>query len=191
MKIYFTAAVLNKKQYGEYYERIVKAIEKDGHRVFADHILEYDVDQILDKTEEDLTKYYSRMKKRIAGCDLMVAEVSYPSTVNVGHELSIAADKGKPVLALHLKGKKPVLFWGLESEKFFVIEYDDGDLEKMVRMSVDSLKDQQDTRFNFFISPRIANYLDWIARTKRVPRAVYLRRLIQGHMEGNEEYAER
>ena len=35
------------------------------------------------------------------------------------------------------------------------------------------------------LKPKIANYLDWIARKKRTPRAVYLRRLIEEDMKAS------
>jgi hypothetical protein len=46
-----------------------------------------------------------------------------------------------------------------------------------------------DTRFNFFISPKIGNFLDWIAKKKKLPRAVYLRKLIEDDMDKNKEYS--
>jgi hypothetical protein len=52
----------------------------------------------------------------------------------------------------------------------------------------DYLSDTQDVRFNFFISPQIGNYLDWVSKNKRIPRAVYLRRLIEEDMKNNKEY---
>ena len=37
--------------------------------------------------------------KNISKADIVVVEISFPSTVNVGHELSLAMEKGKPVVA--------------------------------------------------------------------------------------------
>lgn len=190
MKIYFTAAVLNKPQYGGYYERIVKKLESMGYEVYSDHILKYDVNAIVNQPKEELASFYSEMTKMVSSSDIVVAEVSFPSTVNVGHEMSIGIDKGKPVLALSLVGKKPVLFWGMESEKFYSIEYTDRDLEGMVEMSIEALKDQQDTRFNFFISPKHQHYLDWVAKHRKIPRAVFLRNLIDEEMYQDKGYME-
>jgi len=47
---------------------------------------------------------------------------------------------------------------------------------------------QQDSRFNFFINPKLLAYLDWIARSKRLPRAVFLRKLIEDRMKQDVEY---
>ena len=187
MKIYFTSAISAMSRYGENYEKIVEVIQDLGYEVMADHILNKNLEYVLhQESPEEHESYYKKMIKRISECDLLVAEVSFPSTVHVGHELTLALEKDKPVLALHVKGKKPVLFWGITSDKFYVAEYDLRNLKHVLKDSLIYLSDQQDTRFNFFISPKIANYLDWVSKEKRVPRAVYLRRLIENDMKKNQ-----
>jgi hypothetical protein len=70
-----------------------------------------------------------------------------------------------------------------------VVRYRDiADLEREVPLMIDFVSEVQDTRFNFFVSPSIATYLDWVSKEKRVPRSVYLRRLIDQDMSGNDEY---
>jgi len=188
MKIYFNAAISSKSEYGEYYKRIVKKLQQLGHEVYAEHILDVDLVKVLSKSSGEHQRYYNNMVARITRCDLMVAEVSFPSTVNVGHELSLAVERGKPVLALHVRGKKPVLFWGLESDKFFVSEYDEHDLESVIERAMEELKNQTETRFNFFVSRDLSAYLAWISRKRRIPRAVYLRQLIWLEMKKNREF---
>ena len=62
-------------------------------------------------------------------------------------------------------------------------------VEEALKLALDYASDQMDTRFNFFISPKHGNYLDWISKNKKVPRAVYLRRLIEKDMDENKEYS--
>jgi hypothetical protein len=72
-----------------------------------------------------------------------------------------------------------------------LFEYEDlAELGKEIPMLLDFASDQQDTRFNFFISPKHQNYLDWIAKYKKVPRSVYLRELIETDMANNSEFIE-
>ena len=118
----------------------------------------------------------------------MVAEISFPSTVHVGHELTLALDYNKPVLALYEQGKRPILFWGLEEDKFAVEEYTPDNLVEVIKSSLDFLMDQVDTRFNFFISPKHQSYLDWISKERKIPRAVFLRDLIEREMDKDEEF---
>jgi nucleoside 2-deoxyribosyltransferase len=190
MKIYFTAAISSKQEYGDNYKKIVSTLKELGHDVISEQILEKEMEQLSSQTNEQREKYYQWMVKEMKKADLLVAEVSFPSTVHVGHELTLALDQEKPVLALYTKGKQPLLFWGIVSEKFYVEEYDLDSLKKILKQSIQYLAEKIDTRFNFFISPKIGNYLDWIAKKKKLPRAVYLRKLIEDDMDKNKEYSE-
>ncbi len=188
MKVYFVGAISQKQLYGDNYERIIQALTNKGYGVQYDHIMDQTEVDIVKETDDEKVNYYKKFLKWLNKADVVVAEASFPSTVHVGHEISLALEKGKPVVVLFMKGKAPVFLQGIVSDKLFVQEYTDTDLENVVVDTVEFASQQQDTRFNFFISPRIASYLDWIAKTKKTPRAVYLRDLIQKRMETDKEY---
>ena len=188
MKIYFTASITSLKDYEKEYRAIVSTMRKLGHIVIDDQVFDKEADEILSQSEKEQQKYYRTMLTKIGACDLMVAEVSFPSTVHIGHELTLGLEKGKPVIALHKKGKRPVLFWGIDSEKFYLAEYDLENLEQILEDSIEYLSEQQEVRFNFFVSPNIQQYLDWVAKYKRTPRAVYLRELLERDMKENKDW---
>ncbi|MGI5827562.1 MAG: hypothetical protein ACOX6V_00905 [Patescibacteria group bacterium] len=188
MRIYFTAAISAASQYGDNYRQIVKHLKDMGHTVVAEHILDVKLNIILEESQKESVRYYKRMQQELAKADLLVAEVSFPSTVHVGHELTLALENEKPVLALHVKGRRPVLLWGNSSEKFYVEEYDLQNLKRVLEYSIDYLSEQKDVRFNFFVSPRIADFLNSVSKKRKMPRAVYLRRLIEKDMVANKEY---
>lgn len=188
MKIYFSAAIYQEKQFGSIYKRIVDQIKKLGHTINQD-TTETSLEDALNKTDEQRVKYYKQVLSWIAGSDVVVLETSFPSTLHIGHEITLALDKGKPVVALYKKGFEPSFFLGLEHEKLLWVEYTDSDLEKSLTDSLDFALQQSDVRFNFFISPQIGIYLDWVSKNKRIPRAVYLRRLIEEDMQNSKEYS--
>jgi hypothetical protein len=98
---------------------------------------------------------------------------------------------GKPVVVFYSGDEEPHLFRSLEvtNDKLVVVRYSSlDDLDNEVPLMVDFINDTQDTRFNFFVSPSISAYLDWVSKAKRVPRSVYLRKLIDEDMEKNEDY---
>jgi len=105
MKIYFTGSLHNKDIDKEVYAKIVHLLEADGHEVRADHILKTKQGELDAQSASERSIYYEKLNKWISNADLVVGEVSYPSTINIGHEISLALDKGKPVLALYQKGK--------------------------------------------------------------------------------------
>lgn len=190
MKIYFSAAVIFNTERGKFYERIVKSLESSGHKVISYGVTGKSISKINGQTEDELVDHYKKVVKWITESDLVVVEASFPSTLHIGHEIGLALDKGKPVVILYEKGAKPFFLSGNESDKLLLTEYTDSNLEKVVEDVIDYAAEQADTRFNFFVSPSIVNYLDWVSKSKRLPRAVYLRKLIEEDMKNNTAYNE-
>lgn len=187
MKIYFTASMGGKKQYGTNYEGIVNVLKKMSYNVIADHILGITESDLIKESVQERKEHFKKVNHWIKEADIVVAEVSHPST-NVGYEISMALDNEKPVLALHVKDRVPVLLIGALSEKLALVSYDLETISDVLHEHIDELRNQMDVRFNFFIPPKIGAYLDWVAKHKKLPRAVFLRRLIEEHMRRNKEY---
>lgn len=189
MQVTFVASHSQKAIFMPYYERINKFLISKGYKVFAGKLFEkYDGDLIVN--EDERKKWYDTAIKNIKKSEIVIVEISYPSTANVGHELTYALDLGIPVVAIHKKGRDPVFLKGITNDKLTIESYNDDNLEKVLSDSLDYSASQQDARFNFFISPKIGSYLDFVSKKKRVPRAVYLRRLIEEDMKKNKQFEE-
>lgn len=187
MKVYFVGSITGKKQYLGNYRRIVEALKKQGVDV-TENTLDPSEDYVKSLSDEGKVEYYKKVLNWINAADIIIAEGSYQS-IGVGHEISLAIGKGKPVVVLHQKGTYAAHFLeGLQSDKLMVLQYDLDELEAVVKEATDYAAEQVDTRFNFFISPRHQHYLDWISRKRMVPRAVHLRNLLERDMEVNREY---
>lgn len=187
MKIYFIASLSGREEYGGNYQKIIEALRSLGHTILSEHVLKTEPGKLEEVSKKEEQQFYKQVQNWINEADVIVAEVSHPST-NVGHEISLGLSKNKPVVMLHMPDQKPILFEGLDSEKVQLIAYDPDTIDQDLKYALDFASEQQDTRFNFFISPKHQNYLDWIAKNKKIPRSVFLRRLIEQHMEENEEY---
>jgi hypothetical protein len=190
MTIYFTASIFQKDQYGLNYDNIVQLLEQLGHKVIHEHITSVSLDDKKHYSAEKRKEHYRQVIKWITEADMVVAEVSYPSTINVGHEVSIALEKSKPVLGLYTKEKESTFFEGIQSDKFLYEEYDDQNLKEVLKSAIQYAQDQSDTRFNFFIFPKHVNYLDEISRKRKIPKSVYLRELIERDKRKNRDYTE-
>lgn len=186
MKIYFVASIKGRKTYLKNYEAIIDKLNKLGYSVI-ENILKPEDHYVYNLSNSEKIEFYKKVLKCIDSVDIVVSEVSYPS-INVGYEISLALDKGKPVIALYVKGNEPHLLQGLVSEKFFTAMYNLDNLKEILEEAILEAQDQIDVRFNFFIPPSIGSYLDWITKHRRLPRAVFLRRLIEEHMKRNKEY---
>lgn len=186
MKVYFLGSISGKKRYLENYRQIVEAL-KELKVDLTENTLKPTETYIQSLDDEGKIDYYRQVLKWINEADVVVAEASYPS-IGVGHEISLALEKSKPVVVLYEGGDAPHLLEGMQSEKLTVLEYKLDEVKQVVKDAIDYASEQMDTRFNFFIAPKHQNYLDWISRNKRVPRAVHLRRLLERDMAQNKEY---
>lgn len=182
MTIYFSAALAQSHLYHKFYQRIVARLEKAGHTVLQD-TTEVSLKDAVTKSDQERISYYKQVLHWISQADIVVLEVSFPSTLHIGHELSLAIEKGRPVVALYHQGKEPSFFLGLEEEKIFWGEYTSGDLEDIIREGLEYASSQTETRYNLYLSPKHITHLDRMAKATKMPKSTYLRGLIEEDIE--------
>lgn len=90
MKIYFSAAIYAKDKYGKYYEQIVKTLESLGHTVQHDQITSGNLESIKTQTTDLKDQYYKKVLRWMNQADIVVIEASFPSSLNIGHEITLA-----------------------------------------------------------------------------------------------------
>jgi len=189
MKVVFIASQAQSVELAGYYKQINDALESKEMTVFSGHLFTNENDSdLVDKKQ--IEAWYKEVIQHVRAADTIFVEISYPSTVNVGHILTYALDTGKPVVALYRSGREPFFLRGRVDDKLVLLEYNDKDINEVVSNALEYVSSAQDVRFNFFISPEIGRFLDWISKKKRLPRAVYLRKLIEEDMKANKEYSE-
>jgi hypothetical protein len=189
MKIYFTASIsrMDDKSRNNC-QLILDKLEKEGHQVLSKHVLIKNYKTLETQTPEQSLKIQQKLTKFKKQADLIIAEVSNQS-IGIGQEISLSLTFNKPVIALYEKGhKKPHILMDEGKDSLFVNEYTRDNLSEVLKDVIDYAADHQDTRFNFFVSPKHINYMDWISKTRRIPRSVFLRRLIEQAMDQDEEY---
>jgi len=192
MTIFFSGSLYGKKKYADRYTKIVDIVEQNGHRIAADHILNTSHEEIQNRPARDDAKQFKKILESIKRSDALFVELSHPSS-SAGFFIAQALNLGKPVVIFFAGEEEPHLLKSLEllSEKLAVVRYRDTlDLDTEVPLMLDFVSEAQDTRFNFFVTPDIASYLDWVSKERRIPRSVYLRRLIDEDMNQNSSYLE-
>ena len=188
MKVYFTCSARGTDNFGKYFSKIFQVVKNEGHKHLDNFKDESDPELVYSLTHEDRVKLYEEAMDYLKIADVTVLELSTHS-LTMGFLLQRALGMGRPVIGLYKTGFRPAFVTGISDDKMQLIEYkDELDLEDQLIEALDIASSLQDVRFNFFISPAIGNYLDWIAKNKKIPRSVYLRNLIQKDMEENEEY---
>lgn len=185
MHIYFLASRTQLPNIGKNYPKIIQCLKKLGHTVDESYI-----HGIANPTasKEELNQEFKAFVKAISAADAVVAELTFPSTLNIGYRVSLALARNKPVIGLYAKGGHTPFFETIDSDKFIYDEYTPETLEKTIQQTLEFIDNHNDTRFNFILPPSLIEYLDWIAKNEKVPRSVYLRKLIEKDRSKNHGY---
>jgi len=189
MKIYFLASprVIAGKR--EFFLRVYGLLAKED-KMIDSLVKRLAKSKLEDFYKADKKERESRFRKwmgYVVRCDVVVVEASGHS-MTLGYVIGKALELNKPVVALYQKGEESYFVSGIANSKLQMVEYD-GDLaEGVLRKALEKAKKMVDVRFNFFVSPEILTYLDWIATNKKVPRSVFLRELIEKQMKKEREF---
>ncbi|PIS15741.1 hypothetical protein COT62_02070 [Candidatus Roizmanbacteria bacterium CG09_land_8_20_14_0_10_41_9] len=178
MKVYFTASIFGKKYHLQNYLQIVNALKSKGYSVIADHILNSSETKIRMETKTERLKFHEKLERWIQSSDCMIVETTFPS-ISVGYEISLALGLGKPVLILYSQGDPPSLLAHHKDEKLLCERYTSATLRDIIEDFVNFVEAAADARFTFFITPKIASHLEEVSRKEKMPKSVYLRRLIE------------
>ena len=124
LKIYFTASMTSGGGLEENYRHIIACLEKSGIMLISGQQI---IDQRLSAQEAQLSsgQIFKRERKRIDEADVVISEVTIPST-GVGGEIVYALTQKKPVLALVFKeneDKISPMVEGNPSENLFLEHY--------------------------------------------------------------------
>lgn len=182
MKAYFTASVVGKKQHLSDYARIIDLLKSRGLAVYSEHVMEATEETIRLKTKEERLKFINILENWITDCDCLVAETTFPS-ISVGYEISLALHRDKPVLILYSEGQPPSLIAFHHEDKVICEQYTTDTLADIIDDFINFARGSGDIRFTFFITPQISAFLEKIAKFGKIPKSVYLRKLIENDMK--------
>ncbi len=177
MKIYFTGQLYRKSEYIKEYTRIVEYLTEKGHIVLQD-TLESQATDILNQTQEQLDTYYKTYFHYLTEADCCVADVSFPSTVNIGFDVSNVLNKGVPVIALYRKGEDPKFISPNYSTKMIKAEYTLTTIDTVLDWALAEVELLLSRRFTFFIDSKIDKYLDKVCKKDNTNKSDYLRNLV-------------
>jgi len=182
MKVYFTASIAGKKDYFNEYLKIIKILKSKKCEVISDHIIKSTESEIRLETREERLRFHKQLEDWIAECDFIVAETSFPS-ISVGYEISLAQHYLKPILILFSSNNPPSLLAHHEDEKLVCEKYTAETLADIIQDFIYYVKGTSDSRFTFFITSKIAAYLEKVSKKEKIPKSVYLRNLIDKDMQ--------
>ncbi len=182
MIAYFTASIVGKKYYLKNYQKIIDILKTKNYHVLSDHIIKTSEQDIHLQHKNDRIKFHRQLEDWISSCNFMIVESSFPS-ISVGYEISLALRFNKPVLILYSSGDPPSLFANHQDEKIICEKYSINNLKEIIDDFINYAQGRADSRFTFFITAKIAAFLQNISEKKRLPKSVYLRKLIEKEMK--------
>ena len=158
------------------------------------HVYDYREDDIKfnskeDEDEEKFSALYQKVIKSLRSSDVVILEISTNSFTQ-GYILQRALDMGKPVIALHQKGKYSIFVKGIKSTMLQIIEYDDYSLGFSLKEALRFAEENLISKFNFYLSADINNYLTWVSKNRNLPKSTFLRELIRSRMSQDQEYVQ-
>lgn len=189
MKVYFGSSPRIKEQYAKEIKRIYELVEKFGFKHTSDFIAEVEPKKYYELGVDELNALHQKTLNSIKKAEICVFEASLQD-LSVGFLINYSLDLGKTVIVLSQNREEPSLLHHVKEEKLIFVAYTPKDLEKKLKEALEQAKGQSDIRFNFFVTPQILSYLNWLSGRKRVPRAVYLRTLIEREMKKDAEFKE-
>ncbi|PIR59672.1 MAG: hypothetical protein COU68_04305 [Candidatus Pacebacteria bacterium CG10_big_fil_rev_8_21_14_0_10_45_6] len=182
MKAFFTGSPRALKDYTAEHQQIYEAISRCGFTHLSDLVIKADPVAFYEKTNDEVFCHYKDTIECLKKADVLIAEISFHS-LSMGYLVEKALGMNKPVIVLHQKNLTPFFFTGIENERLQIVAYDQSNVFEVVKNSLEYALTKQDVRFDFFVSSKISQFLDLVARVKKVPRSVYLRTLIERDMQ--------
>ena len=182
MKVYFTASIVGKKYHLANYLKIIDILKSKNCQVISDHIIKSTESEVKLEKKEDRLKFHKQLEKWITSSDFTVAETTFPS-ISVGYEISLAEALLKPILILFSEGNPPSLLAHHRDEKLICEKYSRENLPGLIDDFINYVRGNNDTRFTFFITSKIASFLEKVSRKGKLPKSVYLRKLVEEDMK--------
>ncbi len=190
MKVHFMGDPRGDK---DTYKKVIDVIEKTGNTLVTDYILHRDQESVEKETEAESELFIKKSTSWIKKADVIIFDVSLPS-VSVGFDVATALNYSKPVIVIYNRQAQSLVLnslKGLNSERMQILSYDMSTLAETLELALDFAEESNDIRFNFFVTPAINAYLDWVAKDKKLPRSVYLRHLIEKDMKNAPDYQDK
>jgi len=181
MKIYFTADRTDLAEKKPQWQEIIRALEKNGHEVFSPVLSEHlpPASELSNKGAKD---WYKEWSSYIKDCEVVVAEGSYPSSIDVGFEIGLLVSMGKPVILLFQSSKDPVYINQLYSDKLIKSSYNHQNLKDVLRWCFEELNRISSQQVTLSVPAKVEQFLRKVEKQKGLSRSDWVTELIEQEM---------
>ncbi|MFW5703512.1 MAG: hypothetical protein ACOCXQ_01635 [Patescibacteria group bacterium] len=158
-------------------QKVHKDLEKEGYSLSLVTI----VQEKMEAT--DLHAQLSKAVKQAEIIVLLVDEVS----IGAGILAEYCVSNSKPTLMLVASDLSDPLLSFIDDDKFLIKQYNDRNIKKVLLDGIRGAREKRDKRFNFFISPKLLDYLESTSKDEGITKSKFIRNLIIGDMRSLQE----
>jgi len=193
MKIFLVSTPKGETKHGELFKKLYEEVKRLGYIHTSGLIMQTaeSFEEEMSKSREAQKHFYVSMKEAISKADICIFEASTPS-FGVGYLIQESLSNSKPTIILFYKELHSYLLPGIEDEKLIAYTYTEDNYQKVLKKALEQAREKRDKRFNFFLSPKLLQYIEDVSKEQGVTKSKLLRDMIVEHMReykenGNEE----
>jgi len=183
MKIFLVSTPKGGEKLGDMFKKLYHEVEALGYTHTSNLIMSHpqDFETKMKSGENAHKSFYSEMRNAIHQADICIFEASTPS-FGVGYLIQESLTHSKPTIVLFYKEPHSHLLTGIEDEKLIVENYDEKNYKLVLKKALDTAREKRDKRFNFFLSPKLLQYIDDASKEQGITKSKLLRDMIVKHM---------
>jgi len=188
MKVFFVGTNRGEGELRKNYESLYKEISNLGYTHVSDFVVTdtSDFQEQMKVGRNKHIQFYNEMIHDIQSADICLFEASTPSLA-VGFLIQRSLDLSKPTIALYYKDNLVYFLSGIEDDKLIKVSYTEKNYKQVLQKALEAAREKRDKRFNFFLSPRLLQYIDDASRERGITKSKLLRDMIVKHMRGTTE----
>jgi len=192
MKIYFSCSSSGLPKFLREYNFIRKTIKGLNNEIIFDWIdrsfNEVNKNQL---TKDDEINIHEEGINAIGSADALVADVSFPSA-SVGFQVGLALSRKIPVLCIYSEelGDKeaPRVTQAIKSPLLLIRSYTEKSLKKVIYDFFGNLPESKLIKFNFIITTKISEYLNWGSEKNNISKSDFLREIVEKIIDSDPEF---
>lgn len=158
-------------------QKVEKELVKEGYTVLP---------VVVSPEDRESDKLFSQLNKAVKQAEIVILFVSEVS-IGAGILAEYCVEHAKPSLMLVPSELSDPLISYIDDDKFIVKQYTDRNIKKVLLEGVRGAREKRDKRFNFFISPKLLDYLESTSKDEGVTKSKFIRNLIVGDMRSLQE----
>jgi len=190
MKVFFASSTSEIEKYFPIYKLICKTIVEYGHELTRDWL---DGAREVQKKhlKVNFNKMYEDIISSILDADVGIVEGTVKG-LSTGYQMTIALERGKPVLFLHQNTGRDKFPFTVRKEQapLFVDKtyHHPEETPELIKDFLDLHKKGKRIRFNLVLSPEEEKYLAWASFHYKKTKTGFLKEMIQGRIRNDTKY---